>query len=760
MKKANTRPLVALSSGCLLAVLCQAQAQEQEDTGGFSFSDDTFSMEPAAPAEPVYDNFVEGGVGYNSDDSYRFGRYDGLTDEGAFFDGSFRYLQRGEWNGEDLGWLEATGEDLGLDSGGVNVQGGVQGRYRLFLDYQEIPYYNFQSETPYRGVGSGSLSLPGDWESNSSRDFNTATQNLPQLTSSLREVDIETERTRYGGGAVWNIDHQWTARLKAQREEQDGLKPLGVAWGTSGQNAAAVIVPQPVDQYTDQVDAELGFRDGKAQLLMQYQFSRFENNEDTLALDNPFTYGGWPPASYPEGVAEMSLAPDNLAHAFNISGAYNFAPTRRLTANLGYSRYEQNEALLPYTANPALTVSEGLPRNRADAEVKNLVGNVEFYDRPSAEIDYKLRYRYTDRDNDTPRDLWIYVAGDAENQQTGGDEARYRYNTPYSFTEQLAGADLGYRFQRHSRLSLGYEYRNTDRTYSERSEVDEQVATVGIRHRFADGLSGTAEYAHTWRDGSSYDGASTLLDSYSETYIESLGEAAFINHPDLRMYHLADLQRDKASARLTWMPDQALTLGGRLTYINDDYDASTLGLTGVKGWGLSLDAGYRVNDNVMLTGFYAYDDRSMDQAGWSFYGGPLQLEQSEDPERRWWVDTEYAINTFGAGLDWQIDADLHLSLDYVYTDAVAETRSRAGDALNAGDFPDDKSRTHTLRSDLGYDLSDQTTLGLSYIYEQFRASDWQTDSVGPDTIGRVLSLEAEDPDYDNNVFLLWVRYQF
>lgn len=562
-----------------------------------------------------------------------------------------------------------------------------------------------------------------------------------------------------GAGGQWNIDPHWTAKVKVQREDKEGAKPLGVAWGTTGQNAVAVIVPQTIDYQTDRVDAELAYQDRAMQYSMSYQLSKFDNATSSLRVSNPFTYNGWPGvAGYPGGVAEMDLPPDNTAHTFNLSGGYNFTESSRLTGNLGYSRQFQDDRLLPYTANPALVVVNGVPRASADAEMTNLVGNLEFYSRPTTDLDYKLRYRYTDRDNDTPQDMFVYVAGDAEHQQVN-NQLRYRYNTPYSFTEHLASGDLGYRLQKDTRLNFGYEYRNTERTYAETTENDEQVGKVGIRHRFSKELNGSAEYAHTWRSGSTYDGASTLLDSYSQAYIASLGSAAFINHPELRMYHLADMERDKISARFTYAANEALTVGGRASYNQDDYTDSTLGLTGIKGWGLSLDASYELSKELTLTGFYAYDDRKTEQAGWSFED-VAKWSDSQDPNRRWWMDNQYHIHTLGAGVNWKISPRLKLSADYVFTDVVGETDARSGIALETGPLPDVTNHIHTLRTELGYELSNQTTLGLTYIYERYRATDYQTDGLSADTLGRVLSLENADPDYDNHLVMAWAKYKF
>jgi MtrB/PioB family decaheme-associated outer membrane protein len=758
----NKKTALCLLAGSAIGLAPAAiPAQEGEDEG-FSFSADDFTLAAEAPPPaPVYDNFVEAGVGYSDNDSSPFTPYSGLDSDGAFVTGGFGYYKRGPWDGEDLSFLEAEGDRLGLRTRSLRGEGGVQGKYRLLLGYDELPFDRFRTRTPYRGAGSAALRLPPDWRSNPTERFNTATQNLPDLPSSLQTVDIKTERTRYGGGVEWNIDRRWTARVSGRREEKDGLKPLGIAWGTTGQNPAAVIVPAPVDYRTDTLDAEVAYRTGKLQFRLGYQLSLFENEADTLTLDNPFTYSGWNPAArHPTGVAQAQLAPDNKAHSFNLAGGYDISDVTRVTANLVYSRYEQDDAFLPYTSNPLLGVQQGLPRSSLDGEIDNTVANLELFTRPAQAVEVRVRYRYTDRDNDTPRDQYVYVRGDAEDQQIGGTQVNYRTNTPYGYREHLVGGDVGYRFQTGTKVTVGYDYRNLDRTFEAREENTEHTGRIDLRHRFTDTLSGSADYARTWRDGSAYDNTRVLQDSYTEAYVESLEDAPFVNHPLTRAYYLADMVGDKASLRLTYVPTTALTLGVRGSYKHNDFDDTQVGLTDVEGWGLGLDAGFALSEDLSLTGFYTYDARTSDQAGWAFEGDANQLAQANDPTRRWFVENDDRAHTLGLGLSWQIRKGLRLSADYSYTDAVTETSTRSGGAFPAGDFPDLDTRIHRLQSDLDYDLTEQWTLGLTYLYEGVSGSDWQTDEVAPDTIGRVLSLPQLDPDYDNHLILAWTRFKF
>ncbi len=778
MKTQTTLCILAFSTFSMVAPAVLAQdaqqaepessppAAEEEPAGEGDFllsGEDDFSLalEPAPKPAPVYHNFVELGIGSVANDLSPFTPYSGRESDGAFVTGDFGYYKRGPWDGDDLSYLEAEGERLGLKSRSLRGTGGVQGKYKLNLHYDQLPYYQYRSLTPYEGVGSKNLQLPSNWESNPIDRFNTATQNLPELSASMRGVNIKTERTRFGGGVVWNINQRWTAKFNGQREKKEGKKPLGIAWGTSGQNAAAVIVPEPIDYQTDIWGAEVGYRTKKLQFNLGYQLSQFENNKDTLSVENPFTYAGWNPAArFPTGIAEAQLAPDNKAHSFNLAAGYNVSDSTRLTGNLVYSRYLQDQKFLPYTSNPQLTVQEGVPRNSLDGEISNTIGNIELVTRPVKAVEVKARYRYTDRDNDTPRDQYIYVRGDAENQQIGGTEPNYRTNTPYSYREHLLGADVAYRWRPGTKFTVGYDYRKTDRDYQENSKTTEQTGRIDVRHRFTKKLSATAEYAHVWRDGSSYSNTDLLEDTYTQTYIDSLGDTPFINHPLTRAYYLADMTGNNAALRFTYMPMTALTFGVRGTYLQQDYDDTTVGLKDVKGWGANFDATYALDTDLSLTGYYSYNRRKSDQGGWSFQSGRNELEQINDPARSWETNIDDQVNTVGVGLNWRIYKGLKLSADYSYTDASTSTDTSSGGALEAGDFPDVKTRIHRLQSDLGYDLSDQLTLGLSYVYEDYNGSDWQTDGVTADTIGRVLSLEEPDSDYDNHAVVVWTRFKF
>ena len=141
------------------ATLEEVQA-EAEETGIPLAKSITEEGELLVPEEIVSEqilNDIELGIGYVSDDAYRFGRYNGLQEKGPFVIGdiNLRYLE------EDGRFWVVRGTNLGLDSRYLLLEGGKQGSYKFFLEYDELPNYkNNTVHSPFLGIGGDNLTLP------------------------------------------------------------------------------------------------------------------------------------------------------------------------------------------------------------------------------------------------------------------------------------------------------------------------------------------------------------------------------------------------------------------------------------------------------------------------------------------------------------------------------------------------------------------------------------------------------------------------
>jgi len=122
-------------------------AEDKPVTEGPSLSEEG---EPIVPVEfiskPIL-NEMQLGIGYVSDDAYKFGRYNGMQTKGPFIIGDFK----GRYYNEDGRFWSVRGTNLGLESRYLLLEGGVQGSYKFFLEYDELPNYkNNTVQTPTR----------------------------------------------------------------------------------------------------------------------------------------------------------------------------------------------------------------------------------------------------------------------------------------------------------------------------------------------------------------------------------------------------------------------------------------------------------------------------------------------------------------------------------------------------------------------------------------------------------------------------------
>ena len=168
----------------------------------------------SCPVEQGARGSVTAGVGYVSDDSAKFGEYNGLNKKGAYFigDGEAR------WRGPDATYLNADVTDLGLTSRSIGLEGGRQGQYKLLLGYDELPHYiTAPAPSPFLGMGGTSLTLPAG--------FPAPTTGQMPLAKTLQDVDLDTQRKTVGIGGAWTGMPGWEYAVNYRHEKKEGTKP-------------------------------------------------------------------------------------------------------------------------------------------------------------------------------------------------------------------------------------------------------------------------------------------------------------------------------------------------------------------------------------------------------------------------------------------------------------------------------------------------------------------------------------------------------
>ncbi len=654
-----------------------------------------------------YTGELDIGVGAVSDESFKFGEYSGLNEEGGYLIGNARVIYRSQ---EDARYYDLHANNLGLDTRSLFLGGGKQGHYDVFLNYDELPHFISDSAlTPFSGAGSDSLSLPAGWVASGT------TAGMSALAAGLRGVKLETQRKRLGIGARLLQGPRWGPRweynVSFRREDRDGARRAGGAFFLR----SAQLV-RPVDYETDEVDATVAYNSRKLQVQLAYYGSTFRNADESLTWENPFT------APVGDDRGQLALPPDNQFHQGTVSIGYQFSERTRATGDVAIGRMEQDERFLPVTLNASLG-PVSLPRSSLDGEVDTLTANLRLTSALTDKLRLNASYSYNERDNDTPQADYTWVTTDAFlNTAT-------RTNLPYSYIRDTFKLGADYRFPKGSRLRAGYEYDAYKRDFQEVEKAEEDSLWAKLKVRIDYKTHLTFKATHAERDASGY---------------SAVPEIGPPENPLLRKYNMADRDRDLVGVNASLSPTERLTLGAGLDYINDDYDKSEVGLTESREFNLSADASLALNEKTSMSLYLNREKIESRQQGSQTYATADWSAQNDD-----------TVTTVGIGVKYQaIEDKLDIGADY------ARSHSRGEINVNGSGFPDLETELDTVKLYATYRLKDDVSLHAAYWYEHYDSEDWALDGVAPGTIGNVISLGETSPSYSVNALGLSMRYNF
>ena len=679
-------------------------------------ADDKGASEEADEALSVITGTFEYGPGYVSDDSYRFGRYTGMEEEGLFANGGFDlHFRPGRPD-----YLHLQGYDLGLDSRRLSIEYGKQGDYETRLEYRELPSFKMDSaQTPYQNPGHDNLVVaPGA----------SPTVLLP--------LELDTKRKRLSGGISYFLKKDWKTSLEFSHEKKDGTDWIGGALlGSGGQNSNgggygrtyAVILPEPIDQTTTEVDANLEYNGEQSQWRLNLHASFFENDYDSLRWQDPgFDVvppgsGNNPPTLPSQG--QLALAPDNQFYQLSLSGATRLTDTTRFTGALSVGLMQQDEDFLPYSLGGSVG---DLPRGSLDGEVWVYSARAGITARPIRPLRLKAQYRYDERDNDTPHESYTYDRMDS------GSTSGPITNEPLSYKKHKGILDANYRFSPMWSGSVGYEYRDTEREYSDVEKSTEHIGKTGLKWRPREDFDATLRLGMSSRDASGY-------------------EAELTNqNPLLRKYTLADRDRDQAGLLLNFAPAQNLNIGFSTDLMEDDYTDSDLGLTDADSHNYNLDVSYLPTQDIRLHAFYSHDRIESRQLGSPAVGSFYK------------VDYDDKVDTFGMGANFEdVWKSWDLGVNYRYSKGIGEIDyTGLSPGLASNSYPDLENELHHIELSAAYDLKSNTRVKFSAIYESMRTDDWALDGISPYPDKQLLTLGNDTEEYDVFAFMVALEHRF
>ncbi|MCW9003643.1 MAG: MtrB/PioB family decaheme-associated outer membrane protein [Gammaproteobacteria bacterium] len=655
--------------------------------------------------EEGYSGEVELGIGSVSDDSFKFGEYNGLYEKSGFIITNARVRYRDL----EANYFDLSVNDLGLDSRSLNIEGGHQGKYKVFFSYDEIAHaFSDSIMTPYSGNGSANLSLPVGWVPAGT------TTSMSSLAASLQKNEVKLQRTRMDLGISFLPTSSWKYDINYRHETREGTKRSA---GSFFFNAAQMI--EPVDYVTDEIDASASYIGKRWQATLAYYGSFFSNENKSLTWDEAFN-----PIIAGATSGQRALAPDNLFHQLIMSAGYQISSKTRLSGDISIGRMQQDEDFLPATTNSSLTVA-ALPRNSADAEVDTLQGNIRFITSINDKIRLNASYNYSDHDNQTPQSLYTWVSTDdfVNTPET---------NQPYSFTRQETRLGGDYRFDRSIKISAGVDHDRFERTLQEVDKTTEVTGWGKLIIRGKDFMDMTFKLAQAKRDVSNYQVAAEIDPP---------------QNPLLRKYNMADRSRTTAGATVNAMLSETLNAGLSIDYAKDDYSESTLGLVDANELNFNADASAILTEESSMHVFAGQERIESSQAGSSSFSTPT-----------WFANNDDTINSIGMGYKQQLMEDkLELGVDYVMSQSTGKIQ-----IISAGtdNFPDLEVDLQSLKLYADYQMKDNMSVHAAYWYESYDTKSWALDGVNPDTVWNVLGFGEMTPSYDVSVITVSLRYKF
>jgi MtrB/PioB family decaheme-associated outer membrane protein len=745
--KPSSRLSLSVLAFALVTLNAPAQAQ---DTESDDEKQDKKKETPAAIASEVR----LGGY-YVGEDSYRYGKYSGLTDKGFEPLVDFIWQKRPEWDSGDTVRWRLQGWRLGLDSRRLAFDYNDQGKQKLHFDYRSIPNNRFDDGmTPYRAQQPGAWNLAPDW---AVAPGSSNTLGFTNLQETLVNLKVDTKRQWFDLGIERKLGPAWMLDVDWKHETKEGVRTFGSIFGHAASNPRSVILPAPVDWTTDILEAMFKYSTSRVQFGAGVYASFFSNDETTLTFQNAYGYrNGWAPGvEYPDSYGRAALEPDNSYVQLKAYGGMNFTNSTRLTADLSYGKMQQDEALLPYTVNPDLDVHTPVPLASLDAEVNTAMLNLRLTSQLARRLALAVNYHYDDRDNKTPRAVYPYIGGDSQDQRRF-DQGRI--NRPYSYTRQRADADLTWRFARSSRVKVGLDYSDYSRDFQEVRDSDEFGWLAGVSLRGWSQGSLNFNYRRSKRDVSEYVGNVPLITSYLPGEIEG---DEYDNHPLLRKYFLTDRDRDEYRLRADFAPAATVNLGIAAGYAEDDYDDNYFGLNGAKVRSMSVDAGWYPQEHISMTGFYTREKYDAAQSARAFFNDA----SAADPANDWFVDTHDKVDTWHLALTFTDLGEergwkgLDFGLDYTFSDTRNDIDVTAVSALTAP-LPALQAELRTFTLWGSAQVSPNSSLRLAAESSDLTTSDWALDGVAPDTLANVLLLGEDAANYDLWLISASWRYQF
>ncbi|OGT05600.1 MAG: hypothetical protein A2Z65_04200 [Gallionellales bacterium RIFCSPLOWO2_02_58_13] len=690
----------------LLVAFGAAQAEEEEDD-----EDDGITR------LTVHENTIGVGLGAvarDSKDRAIFGQYNGLRkdDVNLLFDADIEKRST-----EEGTLFELKVKNLGLDNREAKIEFEKQGDYEVYAIFSEITRRDIHT------INTGLLNAE------------TTAPTVVSLAAPGAGTDLNLDIKRRGitvGAEKWLTPNLFF-EASFKNEDKDGarLSGIGLACSTGGNftpisrflcgdTGAVLMLPEPINYTTKQLDAKLNFSGENFLLSGGYYGSFFNNSNGSL---NPAISGNlWNPNGSPldTGAAPGStlagylqqpfaLPPDNQAHQLFVSGNYAFSPATRATFKYAHTHATQHDSFagMGLTGAPAGVGNLG-------GVVDSSIAQVGLTARPTAKLSMLANLRYEEKRDKTPL-AWY------DSDSSGA----VRYTNDLNSSRKVAGKlEASYQLPDNYRATVGVDYASVHRDRpvatssisdlalaltSLREETQELGYRAELRHSMSETFNASVSFGQSQRDGWEWlnlvPGTPTVPDS------------AIYNASGTFPMTMADRQRDKFRLSADWLATEDLSLQFTVENLRDGYTApSEKGVHGARTITYGVDAALKLSEEWRAT---AYANRGSQT---------LNLDHSVG----YIAELENVSTSLGMGVSGKPSDKLEVGGDLSYLDdANRYTQSMSSGApLAGGGLPDITYRMTSLKLYGKYALEKNADLRIDMGYQRLMFDEWTWENNG------------------------------
>lgn len=741
----------------------------------FGFSKSLLAMAVMAACAPSYaqdaeiarltqpESSISVGLGNASGDQKDrslFGQFNGLRENATTLQLDLDINKRDEATGA---WFRLNGNNLGLDNRDLSVSYEKQGDWKLGADYSELVHHEL------RTINSGMLGL------------GSATPEVVRLAAPGAGADYNLKLKRVGlglSGEKW-LSNNLQFEVAFRNEAKTGARTFGTGYACasyvcgSGQSAtkqiwALLMLPEPVDTNTRQIEAKLNYHDQKWNVSAGYYGSFFDNSNGNISatvpsqLNNPLgvlstlTTTGIGLRSVLE--MPVALQPDNQAHQLYVSGSYRFTQTTNGNFKVAYTHATQDDN---FAANGLTNAPAGVAGLNGEVDTTLIQFGVTA--RPMPKLSLLANLRYEDKKDSTPKALYNV------------EDTTFWYNYLPSSTKVVGKLEASYQFPADLRGTFGLDYSSYERPVPV-SITEEELAGLGavraknqetgyrleLRRSMSETLTGSVGYSNSKRTGGDWTSLSTNAAfvaaglGYGQT--GSASQFIALSAGNAFPMNMVDVDRDKVKLSANWMPSDKIEVQFNVEDGKDKNATAYSPVATQKGW---LESSTR---QYSLDASFAASDK------WKFNGYLSQGTQNQkiNHSTGYKADLETRSDGIGFGVVGEISSKLEVGAQVTYLNdatkyglsAASSVTGAAPSATNLAQaaigLPDVSYQSTTLNLYGKYALRKNADIRVSLIHQRAELKEWSWSNNGTSFVYQDGTTVGMNPD--QSVTFLGVSY--